>query len=326
MAGMNLNRLAFFTSVVEAGSFTAAGVRLGVAKAVVSHQVAALERELGTALLVRTTRKLRLTEAGRRFYERTVAILGAVDEAVGLVKRGQEVPEGTLRLNAPHEYGVRVVAPAIARYVTQYPDVEVVLSLDDRRTDLVEANVDLSIRVGWLDDMAARARRIADFDQLLVVAPAYLERQEVPGGPAGLRRQRWIANTALRNPLRWTFNRGGERVRVVGQAAVAADKTSAVAALALSGAGLAVLPDFVVGDALAEGRLVHLLPDWSLPRGGVHVVFPPTRFRPAKVDAFVTILTSEAQRRARSQVGVSGATRGRGDRAAGSTRDRRRAG
>jgi DNA-binding transcriptional LysR family regulator len=304
---INLNRLAYFATVVEAGSFTRAAERLGVTKAVVSQQVSRLEEEMGVALLVRTTRQLYPTEAGSVFHERCAALLREAEDAVQAVTQDIGEPTGTLRLTAPFDYGAAVVAPAIALFKQRHPQVEVEVTLSDTRLDLVAARIDIGIRVGWLSDSSNLARRIGTFRQCLVGTPNWLS---LLARPEDIGAVPWVSNTALSEPLRWDFLHGDgvESRRIEARPGIAMDTTTAVHACVRAGAGLSVLPDYLVADDLAAGRLVQLLPDWSLPSGGIHVVFPPTRFRPAKVRAFVDILVEAAQRTAATRPSTLGAT------------------
>lgn len=305
MSNLNLNRITFFTAVVEAGSFTAAGERLDVSKAVVSHQVSKLEEELGTSLIVRTTRRLQTTEQGRRFYERCSALLRDAENAFDEVTLASGEPTGCLRLTAPIDYGAVVVAPAIATYLQKYPQMQVDMVFDDDVLDLLADNVDLSIRVGWLDDSSHQARRVGSFQQHLVCAPGLLTQQGLDIQsltPQTIETFPWVANGALKEPLRWAFTHGdGEPVVVQGKGAVVTDKTPTAHACALAGVGLSVFPDFLVAPDIAAGRLVRLLPDWTLPSGGIYAVYPATRFRPAKVRAFVDILLTGERLRVGAQ-------------------------
>jgi DNA-binding transcriptional LysR family regulator len=294
-AHMNLNRLAYFTAVIDSGgSFTAAAARLGITKAVVSQQVARLEEELGTKLLVRTTRRVEATEAGRAFHARCVVILRESEDAFADIARAAESPTGTLRLTAPFDYGAAVVVPALAEFTRRYPACRVALSLSDRTLDLVSGQLDMAIRVGWLEDSSFVARRIRSFRQLLVCAPTFADSLLRVRKPDDLQALPFVANTALRDPLNWEFSRHkAERRSVRVRSTFAIDATPAVHAAVLAGAGLSVLPDFLVNADVASGRLLHVLPGWSLPSGGVHAVFPAARLRPAKVSAFVELLTEE---------------------------------
>ncbi len=302
-AHVNLNRLAYFTAVIDTGSFTAAAARLGITKAVVSQQVARLEDELGTTLLVRTTRRVEPTEAGRAFHARCVVILRESEDAFVDIGRAAESPTGTLRLTAPFDYGAAVVVPALAEFTRRHPACRVALSLSDKTLDLVSGQLDMAIRVGWLEDSSFVARRIASFQQLLVCAPSLAGAVSRVGKPEDLQALPFVANTALRQPLDWEFSRHkAERRAVRGRSTFAIDATPAVHAAVLAGAGLAVLPDYLVHTDVASGRLLHVLPGWSLPSGGIHAVFPAARFRPAKVSAFLELLTDQEQRRAEQRI------------------------
>lgn len=294
----NLRRLAYFAAVVETGSFTAAAERLGITKAVVSQQVARLEREFRASLLVRTTRKVRTTEAGQSFYQRCALILREAEDAFDELAGTSEEPIGTLHLTAPFDYGIGVVVPAIAEFTRRYPQCKVDAVLSDQPLDIISEDIELSIRVGWLTDSGLQARRIGTFRQLLVAPAAMRARIEHLTQPRELEDLPFVANTVLREKLRWHFSKSEiERQTVNMQASIFLDATLAVRAAVLAGAGLSVLPDFAVSDDLAAGRLVHVLPAWSLPSGGIHAVFPATRFRPAKVRAFVELLHERERRR-----------------------------
>ncbi len=293
----NLNRLRYFVATVGAGSFTAAADRLGVAKTVVSHQVAQLEAELQVTLLKRTTRKLHLTEAGRQFYDRAVAILLDADDAFAEVARGSETPNGTLSVTAPIDYGQAVVAPAVAEFVRRFRGVGVELKFDDALLDLIDADVDVAIRLGWLADSTMLMRRLGGFRQLLVCSPVLVESAKRALSPTGLDALPWVGNRLLRHPLDWTFENGGEAATVTGTPAIMADKTPTAYACILAGAGIGVLPDFVVWRDLAEGRLLHLLPEWTLPDGGIYAVYPEGRYRAARVRRFIEVLSETEQRR-----------------------------
>lgn len=295
----NLRRIGYFAAVVETGSFTAAAERLGITKAVVSQQVVRLEREFRTSLLIRTTRKVKTTEAGQAFYQRCALILREAESAFGELAGSSEEPTGTLRLTAPFDYGMGVVVPVITAFSARYPRCKVDAILSDQTLDVVSGNIELAIRVGWLLEPGVQARRIGSFRQLLV-APAGMRKQVTRlAAPADIATLPFVANTALREPLRWSFSRNqNERRAVTLQASIFLDTTLAVRAAVCAGAGLSVLPDYVAADDLRAGRLLHVLPQWSLPSGGIHAVFPAARFRPAKVRAFVDLLSEQEQRRA----------------------------
>jgi DNA-binding transcriptional LysR family regulator len=294
---MNLNRLAYFAAVVDAGSFTRAAASLGITKAVVSQQVAKLEEEVGTTLLIRTTRSVRSTESGRSLYARCAVILRESADAFDELAQGIASPEGTLRIAAPFDYGSSVIVPLVVELTRRYPRIEVVLNLSDRMANPQEN--DLAIRVGWLKASSHQARRIGKFEQWLVCAPELSEALSHVREPEDLAKLPFVANGSLPEPLVWLFTRGGGGQRAVRmRTTIAIDATPAVHAAVLGGAGLSVLPDYLVAPDVASGRLCHVRPDWKLRSGGIHVVFPAARFRPAKVSRFVDLLLESESERA----------------------------
>ncbi|WP_434642935.1 LysR family transcriptional regulator [Achromobacter piechaudii] len=296
----NLKRLAYFAAVVETGSFTAAAERLGITKAVVSQQVARLEREFRTTLLTRTTRRVTVTDAGKAFHERCALILKEAHVAFDALGEGATEPSGTLRLTAPLDYGITTIVPAITEFTRRFPQCKVDAVLSDQSLDLMSGQVELAIRVGWLTDLSVQARQIGSFRQLLVAAPSWQGQVAGFKTPQDMVQLPFVANTALREPARWSFSRGElERQSVTVRAVISMDATLAVREAVRYGAGLSVLPDYAVAEDLAAGRLVQVLPEWALPSGGIHAVFPTARFRPAKVRAFVDLLQETAAGAAR---------------------------
>jgi DNA-binding transcriptional LysR family regulator len=293
----NLRRLAYFVAVVETGSFTAAAARLGITKAVVSQQVARLEQEFRTSLLVRTTRTVHATEAGRNFYQRCARILRDADDAFHELADTSSEPSGMLRLTTASDYGVGVVVPAIAEFTRRYPACKVDAILTDQTLDLMSGDIELAIRVGWLAETGLQARQIGRFEQLLVASPEWAPQVARLASPADIAELPFIANTALRDPLRWSFSRSKSKTRTIDvKARIFLDATLAVREAVREGAGLSVLPDYAIADDIDSGRLVRVLPHWHLPSGGIHAVFPAARFRPAKVRAFIDMLIEKQPR------------------------------
>jgi DNA-binding transcriptional LysR family regulator len=292
----NLNRLAYFVAVVDAGSFTRAAEYLGITKAVASQQVAKLEEEVGTTLLMRTTRRLQPTEAGRMFHLRCVLVLREAEDALRELAQARTEPKGLLRITAPYDYGTSVVVPLVTAFTARYAECKVELSLSDKMIDLVADNMDLAIRVGWLVDSSLQARRVGTFRQCLVGTPHLASKVAELNGPGDLPSLPFVANNALKEPLEWTFTRNGGEARTVRfRADIAINTTPAVMEAVRQGGGLSVLPDFLAAADIASGRLVHVLPDWHLPSGGVYTVYPAARFRPPKVSAFVDMLIASVK-------------------------------
>jgi len=299
---LNLNRLVYFTTVVETGSFTAAADRLDVAKAVVSHQVGKLEQELGATLLRRTTRRVTPSEEGRLFYDRAAIILREAEAAYGDISQSAAKPTGMLKLTAPLDYGEKVVAPTIAAYLRKYPRMRVETIFDDAVSNLVDEQIDLGIRVGWLADSSNLARRLGTLQQFVVASPDLAARLPPDASPRLAKSLPWVGNAQLRGVGQWLFSKDGETVLAELNPVVSCDKTPGVLSCVLAGIGLGIFPDYSVSDDIAQGRLVRVFADWSLPPGGIHAVFPPARFRPAKVRAFVDLLVAAERKRARGSI------------------------
>lgn len=296
METINLNRLAYFAAVVDAGSFTKAAERLGITKTVVSQQVARLEAELKTTLLLRTTRRVGPTEAGRLLYTRCAMILSEAEDAFGELAQANAEPIGILRIAAPNDYGTSRIAPLAAEFSRRYPACRVDLVLSDAKTDLVADQIDLSIRVGWLSDSSLQARRIGTFRQVLV-ASRNLTSIATLQAPDDLASMPFIANGALSEPLVWRFSENDFDHRAVRmRKTLSINTTPGVLAATLARGGIAILPDFIVTEHVNSGELTHLLPSWTLPSGGIYVVYPAARFRPQKVATFVTMLSEELRR------------------------------
>ncbi|MEX3998787.1 LysR substrate-binding domain-containing protein [Paraburkholderia sp. EG285A] len=287
----NLKRLAYFAAVVETGSFTKAAEQLGITKAVVSQQVARLEREFQTTLLTRTTRRVHPTDAGAAFYGRCATIIREAREAFAELSHAAMEPAGTLRMTAPFDYGVSVLVPAIAAFIERYPRCKVDVKLTDQTLDFVDSDIELAIRGGKLLDLNHQARQIDRYRQLLVAASSWKKKLPRAAAPHEIAHAPFVANTALRESLKWEFtDSAGSRQTVTFQSAVHFDATLAVKEAVCSGLGISVLPDFSIKDDLANGRLIQVLPMWSLPAGTMHAVFPAGKFRPAKIRAFVDLL------------------------------------
>ncbi|MFY0479513.1 LysR family transcriptional regulator [Achromobacter marplatensis] len=287
---INLNRLSMFVAVVEAGSFTAAADTLGVTKAVVSFNLKQLERELGVALLTRSTRRLALTEAGDGFYAECARLLREAEAAVDQARSGQAALSGSLRVTATVDYGNRIVAPALAAFARQHPGLRVSYQASSAHADLIGDRLDLAIRVGALADSSYRATPIGEFKLLLVASPALLAAHGTPRTPQALAAMPWLANRPGRSG-HWRLTDSKGRPHTLRVAPVAhADTASALLAFAEAGCGVAALPDWLLEEPLARGALQRVLPSYSLPPQPVFAVYPDTRHISAKVRRFIDFL------------------------------------
>jgi DNA-binding transcriptional LysR family regulator len=288
----DLNALPMFAAVAEAGSFTAAAERLGVAKAKVSLALGRLERQLGTQLFSRTTRRVALTEAGHALYAQCVPALRAVQDSLVQLE-GEGELRGTLRISAAAEFAAQSVAPAIAAFASAHPGLDIDLRTSDRVADQLKEGIDVALRMGWLRDSSLRATRLGSFEQQVLASPAYLKRAPKISHPSDLARHEWIALSLLPTPLTWKFTSAKGQVRTVRvQGRLRTDSATTLRSLLQQGCGVSVMDESNSKAALETGSLVRLLPGWSLPRGGIHAVYPPGAHVPAKVRVFVDFFSA----------------------------------
>ncbi|MEM5433816.1 LysR family transcriptional regulator [Paraburkholderia diazotrophica] len=285
---VNLNRLAVFVAVVEAGSLTAAAARLGLAKTMVSTHMQRLEAEVGASLLARTTRRLGVTEAGRAFYDASVKILRTAEEALAEIG-GEEAPvRGTLRVSSPIDYGTLAVAPALVELRRAHPQLDIELLCSDHFVDLIADGIDVAIRLGRLADSNYRAVKLGTYEKWVVASPQFIETWGEPRAPAELPALPFVALTVLPHPqtldLRHT---DGSAQSVRCENAFLVNTAEAARAATLAGGGIGLLTDFSIAADVAAGRLVRLLPAWSTEAAGIQAVFPPTQHTPPKVRALI---------------------------------------
>lgn len=299
---VNLNRLAIFVAVVDAGSLTAAAARLGLAKTMVSTHMQRLEAEVGASLLVRTTRRLGVTEAGRAFYDASVKILRATEDALNAIS-GETTPvRGLLRVSSPIDYGALVVAPALVELRRTHPQLDVELLCSDQYVDLIADGIDVAIRLGRLADSNYRAVKLGSFVKWIVASPALVDTWGKPCTPADLPALPFCALTVLPHPLTLELRRDdGETASVRCENAFLTNTADACRAATLAGGGFGLLTDFSVDGDVAAGRLIRLMPEWAAGSAGIQAVFPPTSHPPAKVRALIDTL--------RKRLAASSATR-----------------
>ncbi|HEX4858472.1 MAG TPA: LysR family transcriptional regulator [Usitatibacteraceae bacterium] len=278
-----------FVKVVEAGSFTRAADVLGTQKAHLSRVITQLERELGSRLLVRTTRALSPTETGREFFERAQAILAAIEDAERSVAETQDEPRGVLKLTCGVEFGLLAVSGWVRSYLTRYPAMRVEAEFTGRLVDLVHEGIDLAIRIGPLADSTLVARPLGQLDYGLFAAPGYLMQHRAPTRPAELKNHELIAFAHDSRVMQWMLSNGNQQDRIGVSARLKVNNSFAVRDAAEAGLGIAQLPLLIVADALRARRLVRVLPDWSAPPMPVHAVYASAKFLSPKVRTFVEL-------------------------------------
>ncbi|MFW5453467.1 LysR family transcriptional regulator [Thioalkalivibrio sulfidiphilus] len=289
---MKLEGIRTFVAIVEAGSITAAARRLGVAKSVVSHRLSELEDSVGARLIQRSSRRRSLTEQGEMFHRFSARMLGELDEAVSrIAEEGHEL-RGPLRVAAPMSFGLLHLGPALYPFLRDHPGIQLDLDLNDRMVDLVGEGYDMAIRIGQLPDSTLVARRLVSSCSLLVASPAYLAEHGRPKHVEALSEHRGILYSNVHPNDQLRFRRADGTVTGHFATALQVNNGDAMRDAAIAGLGLAVIPDFIVWQALADGRLVVVELDGSLPEVGVYAVFPQNRHLTAKVRALTEHLAA----------------------------------
>jgi DNA-binding transcriptional LysR family regulator len=280
-----------FVTVAEQGSFAAAADRLDLSRAMVTKLVSALETRLGVRLMHRTTRRLSLTEAGETYLAQGGALLAELEDLDALLSQGASKASGRLRVTAPVSFGMRFLGRAIAGFQRQHPQVEVELSLNDRKVDLVDEGFDLAIRVSNLDDSSLIARPLAKVRDRLCASPDYLLRHGVPQHPDELAQHDCLIYTLINQPNVWEYQAldgAVGRVRIKGS--LRANNGDILTDAAVHGMGITRQPEFLLQQALAAGQLQTILDDYRWSCLDVSAVYPVRRHVPGKVRVFVDFL------------------------------------
>ena len=287
-----LKRMAVFAEVVAAGSLTAAGRRLGMTPSAVSQHLKQLEAALGLALLHRSTRQLTLTEAGARYIEGCHAMVAAARSADQALARHRDEPEGELRIAAPIGFG-GLLAQALAP-LREHPKLTLQLLLDDALIDLIDQRIDIALRAGSLPDSSLVARKLGSMSAQMCAAPAYLAARGWPQTPHDLSAHDWLGGrpTSMTPESLVLVNAQGEEATVQVTARVQASQVTALHALCVAGWGISVLVSDDDRRALADGRLLPVLPQWRLPEMAVYAVTPRRGEQPAKVRHALALLAA----------------------------------
>lgn len=292
---LSMQRLEIFVAVVEAGSFTGAAQTLGLTKAVVSFNIKKLEEKLGVSLLTRSTRQIAVTDSGERFYHRCLRLLQEAESLLNDVRNDHSGLSGLLRITTTPEYGAHVVVPALAAFSAEHPQLRIQHVSSSKSDDLIAGRFDVAIRLGQLTDSTHHARLIDRFEIVPVASADYLKRY---AGDTNLSLEQlagasWLAHTRLATPLHWqVLTPEGENVlfRAHLPPMIMADSAASLLTFVRCGAGVALLPAWLVQNDLDSGQLIHLLPDYCFPRQGIYALYPHTRHVPEKVRIFIDFL------------------------------------
>lgn len=289
-----LDGMRTIVAVVETGSFTAASERLGMSKALASKYVGEVEDRLGVRLFNRSTRRLALTEAGRRYYERALPLLEEFSELVDDVTGEQSSPRGLLRVSVPVTFGEMLLSPLMPKFLKQNPDIGIELQLSDRMIDMLEEGIDVVIRLGDVADSNLIARHITTFPLILCASPEYIEQYGYPRNAQDMRKHQCVIDSNFRIGKHWPMvSPVGDTDSIEVYSRVAANSPRAVKEIAMAGGGIGMIPRFIVDDALANGTLREILPGYKTLEFGLFSIYPHRRYLARKVRCFIDFLIAE---------------------------------
>jgi DNA-binding transcriptional LysR family regulator len=292
-----LKQIETFVAVATKGSLTAAARAEGVAPAIIGRRIDALEERLGVKLLVRTTRRISLTEEGSAFLENCQRLLADLHNAEASVSAGGVKASGHLRITAPAGFGRRLVAPLIPEFLDRHPEVTLSLDLTDRLVDLVNEGYDCAVRVGDLTDSSLVSLRLADNRRVCVASPEYVRRFGAPTTPADLARHHCLAYASVGSqPRGWVFQSDGQIMHVRVSGRMDCTDGAVLHQWCLQGRGIAWRSFWEVGDDLREGRLVALLEDYAAPPNGIFALFIQRKFQPLRLRVWLDYLKQQFAR------------------------------
>ncbi len=298
IAQLDLNAVRVFVAVVEHGGFREAALQLRQPKSTVSRRVADLEAALGQQLLRRTTRTVSLTEVGDAFFRQASQALGALGDAVRTVHQAEATPRGTLKVTAPGTFAELFMGGLLAGFARAYPDVRLVLDLNDRYVDLVAEGFDVALRAGVLPDSSLKARLLGSAPVLCLASPEYLARRGRPTAPDALVSHDVLAFGTDERQVKWLFMVKKEKRAFALKPRMTLNSFVLLAQLAEAGLGIARIPSGIALASLDRGQLVEVLADYALPPSPMHAVFPPSQYLSPKVRAFVDYLSTHLETRA----------------------------
>ena len=279
-----------FVAVAQKLSFVEAADSLQVDPSALSRRIRRLEKRLGVRLFNRNTRRVALTEAGILYLSHCTEVLAKLDQADAIVSHLSASPRGLLRMTLPVSFGQRHIAPALPEFLNRYPQLELDLSFTDRFVDVVEESIDVAIRIGQLQDSQLVVRRLAANRRVLCAAPAYVQKYGSPQTPKELEQHSCLNFSRFATGDIWHFSRQNQRIAVPVKGKLRADNGEALYQAVLGGCGIALMPTYIVGDALRTGELETVLDDWKVPTTDIFAMLGVGQYIPSKTQVFVDFL------------------------------------
>ena len=293
IASSALDRMALmqtFVRIVEAGSLSAAAAQMGTTQPTVSRRLQALERSLGLPLLQRSTHRMKLTGDGERCFERAKELLANLEAFDADMRGTGDQPEGTLRVVVPHAFGQQQLVGPLQTYLQRYPGVAVEWLLNDREPDFIASGIDCAIHVGEVTDPTAVAIRLSEVRRIVIAAPSVTDGRQ-PAHPSELAALPWLAmRTFYRDAVTLVHSRSGEQVQLPIRPRMSTDSLYALRSAACAGLGVGVISAWMAADDIAQGRLVHLVPDWQAEPLPVYLVYPHARFYSSRLRRFIEVM------------------------------------
>ena len=291
-----LQEMAIFVKVVETGSFSETARQLGNTPSAISRAISRLERALGTRLLQRTTRKLRLSESGTQVYAYCLEMVNAAQAVIDNSGKFNSEPHGTVRISVPKAVGHYLLHPHIPEFLERYPKVDVQMLLEDKFIDFIDDEIDLAIRITNQPSLGLKGRKLIEIDHVIVATAEYLEKHGMPQQPQDLKEHQCIYLGEQASDSKWKFQKENKITSVSVKGRYSANHTGIRLDAALKHMGIASLPYFVARHALETQALIQVLPDWYFKTyysGDAWLLYPPTRYLAPKIEVFIHFLAEK---------------------------------
>jgi len=291
-----LQEMAIFVKVVETGSFSETARQLGNTPSAISRAISRLERALGTRLLQRTTRKLRLSESGTQVYAYCLEMVNATQAVIDNSGKFNSEPHGTVRISVPKAVGHYLLHPHIPEFLERYPKVDVQMLLEDKLIDFIDDEIDLAIRITNQPSLGLKGRKLIEIDHVIVATAEYLEKHGMPQQPQDLKEHQCIYLGEQASDSKWKFQKENKTTSVSVKGRYSANHTGIRLDAALKHMGIASLPYFVARHALETQALIQVLPDWYFKTyysGDAWLLYPPTRYLAPKIEVFIHFLAEK---------------------------------
>lgn len=288
-----LDAMHLFVRIAESGSFSAVAEQMGLARSVVTRQIAALEAHLGVKLMVRNTRRLSLTSAGSAYLEKCRVILELVESAEASVMEERLTPHGNIRIGVPLSFGLKILSPLLLEFSQHYPDINLEIDFDDHQMNLIEEGMDLSIRIATQLAPGDIVRKLGSCRLFTVASPDYLKQHGRPHHPADLIHHECLGYTLTANGMSWGFMVDGHPETFYIRSRIKANNGDALTEAAARGLGITRQPDFIVNDYLAAGQLETILDEFNATELGIYAILSSNRYVPHRVRVLLDYLANQ---------------------------------